>query len=86
MEISTNIGLKQPEGLEGEAIEGSILTSEAHHEVKRLELEELNLGEEAILLGKIGEAGTSEPFNRCYVLRPYEVGSDFVRKVTRTPS
>jgi len=45
--------LNDPIGLEGEAIEGSILTSEAHHEVKRLELEELNLGEEAILLGKI---------------------------------
>ena len=70
MEISTNIGLKQPEGLEGEAIEGSILTSEAHHEVKRLELEELNLGEEAILLGKIGEAGASEPFKTCYILFP----------------
>ena len=58
----------------------SILTSEAHHEVKRLELEELNLGEEVILLGKIGEAGTSEPFNRCYILFPLRVersGTEF---------
>jgi len=34
----------------------------------RLGLEELNLGEEAILLGKIGEAGASEPFSCCYIL------------------
>ena len=67
--------------LEGEAIERSILTSGAHHGVKRPELEELNLGEEVIVLGKIGVAGTSEPLKGCYVLRPYKVGLDFVRKV-----
>jgi len=69
--IETNVGLKG----------SSILTSGAHHEVKRPELEELNLGEEVILLGKIGEAGTSEPFNRCYILFPYNVWKNFVRKV-----
>jgi len=56
--IETNIALWR----------SSILTSGAHHEVKRPELEELNLGEEVILRGKIGEAGTSEPLKGCYVL------------------
>ena len=41
---------------------------------------EENLGEEVILPGKIGEAGTSEPFNRCYILFPLRVersGTEF---------
>jgi hypothetical protein len=39
-----------------------------------------NLGEEAILLGKIGEAGASEPLKSCYILFPYEVWENFVEK------
>ena len=46
----------------------------------------MNVGEEVILLGKIGEAGASEPFSGCYILLPYEQTYLFKQNVTESGS